>query len=68
VALVPVTGPPASGKTTIARPLARQLGVPLLGVGTTLNRMAWAGPAAQWQVPEPESMNGVVGSAAKRQL
>jgi hypothetical protein len=34
VTLVLVTGPPASGKTTLAKPLARQLGLPLLGKDT----------------------------------
>jgi predicted kinase len=34
VTLILVTGPPASGKTTLAQPLARQLGVPLLGKDT----------------------------------
>ena len=34
VTLVLVTGPPASGKTTLAQPLARQLGLPLLGKDT----------------------------------
>jgi predicted kinase len=32
--LVLVTGPPASGKTTLAQPLARHLGLPLLGKDT----------------------------------
>jgi hypothetical protein len=57
--------PRAGGDATVTR-----------GTGLTLTqgdpkqsrRMAWAGSAAQWQAPEPESMNGVVGSAAKRQL
>jgi predicted kinase len=34
VTLVLVTGPPASGKTTLARPLARYLDLPLLGKDT----------------------------------
>jgi predicted kinase len=34
VTLILVTGPPASGKTTLARPLSGQLGLPLLGKDT----------------------------------
>jgi predicted kinase len=34
VTLVLVTGPPASGKTSLAQPLARHLGRPLLGKDT----------------------------------
>jgi len=34
VTLVLVTGPPASGKTSLAQPLARHLGLPLLGKDT----------------------------------
>jgi predicted kinase len=32
--LVLVTGPPAAGKTTVARPLARCLALPLIGKDT----------------------------------
>src|SRR5215213_6093529 len=35
VTLVLVTGPPASGKTSLAQPLARHLGLPLLGKDTS---------------------------------
>ena len=46
-ALVIVSGPPASGKTTLARPLALALGMPLLAKDAIKERIADAlGPAA----------------------
>jgi len=56
VALVLVTGPPASGTTTIARPLARQPGVLLLGEtpsapATGPGRGGWERPAWLAELP-----------------
>jgi predicted kinase len=56
-ALVIVSGPPASGKTTLARPLALALGMPLLAKDAIKERIADAlGPAAR--------NSGAIGLAA----
>ena len=56
--LVIVSGPPASGKTSLARPLARNLGMPLFAKDATKERIA------DTLGPETMQISGRIGHAA----
>lgn len=67
-AIVLVSGAPGAGKTTLAGPLSRELGMPLLSKDVIKERLFAALPQAASEILDPLTWSRTVGGAAMEVL